>query len=49
MLFRKLINLNYVHFYNQKLFYLKGENKMVNYTLSLKENKILGDNFGNVE
>lgn len=22
---------------------------MVNYTLSLKENKILGDNFGNVE
>ena len=47
MLSRKLIYSNFVHFYNQKLFYLKGEDKMINKILSLKENA--GEKNGNVE
>ncbi len=35
----KLICKNYLKFYKRKIFYLKGENRMVDKILSLKEDK----------
>ena len=44
----KLIYKNYVNFYKNKLFYLKGENVMIDKILSLKED-VFGEKHGTLE